>query len=32
MDAPFYPPTDTPSHKGGGSIVFVTTNLERLSK
>ena len=28
MDAPFYPPTDTPSH----SIVFVTTNLERLFK
>jgi hypothetical protein len=23
MDAPFYPPTDTPSHKGGVSIVFL---------
>ena len=32
MDAPFSPPTDTSSHKGGGSIVFLTTNLERISK
>jgi hypothetical protein len=32
MDAPYYPPTDTPSHKGGGSIVFLTTNLERITK
>ena len=32
MDAPFYPPTDTPSHKGGGSIVFLTTNMERIAK
>ena len=27
MDAPFYPYTDSPSHKGGGSIVFITTDL-----
>ena len=32
IDAPFYPPTDTPSHKGGGSIVFLTTNMERIAK
>ena len=32
MDAPFYPPTDTPSHKRGGSIVFLTTNMERIAK
>ena len=32
MDAPFYPPTDTPSHKEGGSIVFLTTNMERIAK
>ena len=32
MDAPFYPPTDTPSHKGRGSIVFLTTNMERIAK
>ena len=32
MDAPFNPPTDTPSHKGGGSIVFLTTNMERIAE
>ena len=30
MDAPFYPYTDSPSHKGGGSVVFITTGLQRL--
>jgi hypothetical protein len=30
MDAPFYPYTDSPSHKGGGSIVFITTHLTRI--
>jgi len=30
MDAPFYPYTDSPSHKGGGSVVFITTDLPRL--
>ena len=30
MDAPFYPYTDSPSHKGGGSIVFITKNLTRI--
>ena len=30
MDAPFYPYTDSPSHKGGGSVVFITTDLKRL--
>ena len=30
MDAPFYPYTDSPSHKGGGSVVFITTDLQRL--
>ena len=30
MDAPFYPYTDSPSHKGGGSVVFITTDLTRL--
>jgi hypothetical protein len=30
MDAPFYPYTDSPSHKGGGSIVFITTDLTRI--
>jgi hypothetical protein len=32
MDVPFYPPTDSPSHKGGGRIVFLTTNMERIAK
>ena len=30
MDAPFHPATDSPSHKGGGSIVVLTTDLERI--
>ena len=30
MDAPFYQYTDSPSHKGGGSVVFITTDLTRL--
>ena len=30
MDAPFHPYTDSPSHKGGGSILFLTTNLRRI--
>jgi hypothetical protein len=30
MDAPFYPFTDSPSHKGGGSIIFITTDLTRI--
>jgi hypothetical protein len=30
MDAPFYPYSDSPSHKGGGSIVFITTDLTRI--
>ena len=30
MDAPFHPATDSPSHKGGGSIVFLTTDLGRI--
>ena len=30
MIAPFYPYTDSPSHKGGGSVEFITTNLQRL--
>ena len=30
MDAPFYPYTDSLSHKGGGSIIFITTDLERI--
>ena len=27
MDAPFHPYTDSPSHKGGGSILFIMTDL-----
>ena len=30
MNAPFYPYTDSPSHKGGGSLVFITTDLTRI--
>ena len=30
MNAPFYPYTDSPCHKGGGSVVFITTDLTRL--
>ena len=30
IDTPFYPYTDSPSHKGGGSVVFITTDLKRL--
>ena len=30
MDAPFHPYTDSPSHKGGGSIQFLTTDLRRI--
>jgi hypothetical protein len=30
MDIPFYPYTDSASHKGGGSIVFITTDLNRI--
>ena len=30
MDAPFYPYTDSPSHKGGGSIVFITKDFARI--
>jgi hypothetical protein len=30
VDAPFYPYTDSPSHKGGGSIIFITTDLARI--
>jgi hypothetical protein len=29
IDTSFYPYTDSPSHKGGGSVVF-TTDLQRL--
>ena len=32
MDAPFHPATDSPSHKGGGSIIFLTTDLERIRR
>ena len=30
MDAPFHPYTDSPSHKEGGSIIFITTDLARI--
>ena len=30
MDATFYPYADTPSHKGGGSSILITTNLTRV--
>ena len=30
MNVPFYPYTDSPSHKGGGSIVFITKDLARI--
>jgi hypothetical protein len=30
MGAPFYPYTNSSSHKGGGSVVFITTDLQRL--
>ena len=30
MDAPFHPYTDSPSHKGRGSIVFLTMDLRRI--
>ena len=30
MDAPFYPYSDSPSHKRGGSIIFITTDLARI--
>ena len=30
MDAPFYPYTDSPSHKGGGSIEFITKDFARI--
>ena len=30
MDATLYPCADTPSHKGGGSSIFITTNLKRI--
>ena len=29
---PFYPYTDSPSHKGGGSIIFITTDLQRIKE
>ena len=32
MDAPFQKATDSPSHKGGGSIIFLTTDLERIRR
>ena len=32
MDAPFHPATDSPSHKKGGSIIFFTTDLERIRR
>ena len=32
MDAPFHPATNSPSHKGGGSIIFLTTDLERIRR
>ena len=32
MDAPFHPAIDSPSHKGGGSIIFLTTDLERIRR
>ena len=32
MDAPFHPATDSPSHKGGGSIIFLTTDLGRIRR
>ena len=32
MDAPFHPATDSPSHKGGGSIIFLTTDIERIRR
>ena len=28
--SPFHPYTDSPSHKGGGSIIFITTDLARI--
>ena len=30
MDAPLHPYTDSPSHKVGGSIIFLTTDLRRI--
>ena len=30
IDAPFHPYTDSPSHKGGESILFLTTDLRRI--
>jgi hypothetical protein len=30
MDVPFYPYTDSPSLKGGGSIISITTDLQRI--
>ena len=30
MGAPFHPYTDSPSHKGGGTILFITTDLARI--
>ena len=32
MDAPFHPATDSPSHQGGGSIIFLTTDIERIRR
>jgi hypothetical protein len=30
MNAPFHLYTDSPNHNGGGSIVFITTDLTRI--
>jgi hypothetical protein len=30
IDAPFHPASDSPSHKGGGSIVFLMMDLDRI--
>ena len=30
MNEPFHPYTDSPSHKGGGSIIFIKTGLVRI--
>jgi hypothetical protein len=32
MDALFHPYTDSPSHKGGESIIFLTTDLRRIKQ
>jgi hypothetical protein len=32
MDASLYPATDSPSNKGGGTLVSLTTDLERIRR